>query len=396
MSVRLALALSLGLGLAFALTAAGQETIAYKLLPTVPDQTLDCDSAKHVGPIPHEGLVRLADINRDGWLDLVTGAAAPFRLQIYLNAHGRFDPKPYWESAPTSDKDHVEVVDMNGDGWLDVSGMHETYCTLYFSRAGKFPKEPDWHTGIIADTNQIQFGDFDGDGDLDILASVRKPFRGPVIYVNRNGEIEREPSIMLAPEADSETSVFGDYDLDGDLDIASMLRNRIALFENLGGGKFAAAVTLAPDYPGWTQRLYWQDIDGDRYPELFAARGTWSVRSKGFESFYLKNERGKLAREPAWRTPEMRGLHAFAFGDIDGDGDLDVAGANWVVGGGKFRGGFCLYLNDRGKLAEQPAWYTWAGKECHEIAFGDIDHDGDLDVVAAGVDGVHLFLNRLR
>jgi len=65
--------------------------------------------------------------------------------------------------------------------------------------------------------------------------------------------------------------------------------------------------------------------------------------------------------------------YSVAWGDMDGDGDLDLASGN-VEGLNK------VYRNDGGVLQDTPAWQSAASDYTVSLAWGDMDNDGDLDL----------------
>src|SRR5204863_4829934 len=73
---------------------------------------------------------------------------------------------------------------------------------------------------------------------------------------------------------------------------------------------------------------------------------------------------------------------AVAWGDFDGDGDLDLAIAGGDAAGVAYAR---VYRNDAGSFVDVGA--PLVGLLACSLAWGDLDGDGDLDLVAAGLTG---------
>ncbi|MBC8355982.1 MAG: VCBS repeat-containing protein [Planctomycetes bacterium] len=333
-----------------------------------------------------DGIARFIDFDRDGDADFLTSAPNPRRWVLFRNDGGKLAEKPMWESEETTDCDHVDVLDFNHDGWIDLAATHESHCTLYFNHSGIFNPSPDWETGIIANANQIDFGDFDRDGDFDMLMAAGDPVNGVALFENTTGTPSKIPTRKLGHTEYSETAIFADFDSDGDLDIVAGYRaGRLVAYLNSDGAFDNGMDVFNDKQSPWTQRLYWHDLDDDDQPELFCAKGPWGRDGR---SLQLVRQDGTATMKVAWQSSPQTAFHGFEFQDVDNDGDLDLIGADYG-----HSGKVSMYLNDRGKLADTPAWSIKTSGPAHEAVFADIDQDGDLDMAVGCKDQAHIYEN---
>jgi len=164
---------------------------------------------------------------------------------------------------------------------------------------------------------------------------------------------------------------WGDYDNDGDLDalvtgdhgtgpyIASVYRNDAGEFININAGLTGI----------YNSAVAWGDYDNDGDLDILAC-GRNSSNSK---TFIYRNNNGAFVQEEAG-LPDIGSDGAVAWGDYDGDGDLDVliAGA-YSCSVYNNNGGFFTGIQ-AGLPAVSNCWVDW----------GDFDNDGDLDIFVMG------------
>ena len=266
-----------------------------------------------------------------------------------------------------------------------------TRATARFTSIGPASSErcPIGRLASSQNANQIDFGDFDQDGDLDMVMAAGEPINGVAVFDNESGTPSPQVSRKLGREEYSESAIFADYDGDGDLDVIAAYREGAIVVYRNSEGQFDSGTTIFED-PGspWTQRLYWRDLDGDGLPELFCAKGPWGDQLGRSLQLAVRDDGG--APEALWSSPAETAFHGFEFGDVDGDGDADMIAADYADGGSIY-----LYRNDEGRLSSEAAWSAKTSGPAHEAVLGDIDGDGDLDLAVGCRDQAHLFENRL-
>ena len=239
--------------------------------------------------------------------------------------------------------------------------------------------------------------DYDGDGTLDILVSTYDPLGPLSLYANRGskGFEDVSEAAGVTDQLGGLNMLAADYDDDGDMDVFIMRgawlttqgKIRRSLLENQDC-RFRDVTRHAGlyDNPRPSQAAAFGDLDGDGDLDLFV--GNESDRTKDppqdHPSQLYRNEGDKTFREVAAAAGVTNDLYCkgLALGDYDNDGDLDAYLSNF--------GPNRLYRNDGGLR------FTDVASELHvqepvgrsfATWFFDVDNDGWLDLWVAAFEG---------
>ncbi len=277
--------------------------------------------------------------------------------------------------------------DLDGDGDLDLvlCGLlnDESPVTLvYENQGGTLAARTSTLPGVsTVARDAIALGDYDGDGDLDVaLAGLSAA--GPVagVYAN-DGDWnfwQREDLVGVA----SGSVAWGDYDCDGDLDLVLTGVSEAGLISMLYKNEPLGA--LSPDSSTYMTGLGagsadWADWDGDGDYDLLL---TGSDGTNARVIFYENDPVGTLTDDGTHGLPGVT-LADAAWGDYDHDGDLDLAYTGCTQYGGPDIAR--VYANNgTGVLTEIVEVLEVYRSSC---AWGDYDDDGDLDVAFCGTSG---------
>ena len=291
------------------------------------------------------------------------------------------------------------VADFNQDGWPDIFLLGgDSSDALYINNQdGTFTDQTaDWGLGLIHRGHGAAAGDFDGDGWMDLYVTsggdttgVDLPGHNLLYHNNGDGTFSDVATAAgvnqtSATDADATSAAFGDYDLDGDLDLFVCTTDSVGLtdgnrlFRNNGDGTFSdvtddAGITIGMN--GFSPRFV--DTNGDRYPELLIPADYRTSR------YYVNNGDGTFtdATAQSGTSLESNGMgHAVADFNRDGLQDWFVTSV-YRDGGVLGQDGNYLYVN----LGND----TFAAPEAHGARDGgwgwgvaalDFDHDGFIDL----------------
>ncbi|WP_201987257.1 FG-GAP-like repeat-containing protein [Hymenobacter rubidus] len=342
--------------------------------------------------------VAVGDVDGDGDLDFVTANRSAGTVSVRLNnGTGSFTaPAGNPEAGVGTNPNFVVMSDVDGDGDLDLltaNYLANTVSVRLNDGTGSFtPPATTPEVGVGTAPASLAVGDVDGDGDLDLLTANNTA--GTVSVRLNNGTGSFSPSATNpnpAVGAGPFSVAVGDVDGDGDLDLltANRVSGTVSVRLNNGAGNFTAPTTNPEVGVGVEPfSVAVGDVDGDGDLDLLTAN-----RVSGTVSVRLNNGAGNFTAPTT--NPEV-GVGSLplriAVGDVDGDGDLDFVTANSNSNTVSVRlnngmGSFTVPgTNPEVSLGTAPA----------SVVLGDIDGDGDLDLLTTGASNANTVSVRLN
>lgn len=315
--------------------------------------------------------VALADIDGDGDLDVLAGGTS---LRILRNERPRAtDAGDALLASAVRDVGGIAAGDLDNDGRTDLLVLTGGAPVLLMREAdGRFAPPLAPMRGRRGPFQSAALVDVDHDGDLDVIAG------GASSVLLRNNGNRRFTEITMDARLQEARGVLAiapiDFDNRRDVDLVMLARaTPLMVFRNLRTGAFenVGASVGAPGAAEYTS-LAVGDVNKDGFTDLLLGRAdrpavwAWSERAGRYRTMDA--------------PPATRGASAAQLFDYDNDGLLDM----FVVADGPR-----ILRNVGATMEEHAAAFaavraSLAGRtSVAGIAAGDLDGDGDTDVVAA-------------
>ncbi|MBI1227755.1 MAG: hypothetical protein GC192_21150 [Bacteroidetes bacterium] len=288
----------------------------------------------------------------------------------------------------------IDVLVRPSDGSLDVLCIGEDLMPtqgrggeiVHITKDGKQERIIDFLDRPVQFLRQ----DFNEDGKEEYLVACFGSLVGPInsgkltMFIPMNG-IYKEKIIKEMPGAIK--AVTSDFNQDGKPDIVALFaqgREQVSLFLNKGNLEFEEKQLLEFPPVHGSNDFVLADINGDSYPDIILTNGDNGDNSPVFKPYhgvrvFLNNGKNEFSEKFFF---PVNGASRVLVRDFDVDNDLDMVVLAMYPNLAAYPQESLLYFENQGKLAFDISYFEpepsgrWVLMDA-----GDIDEDGDLDVI---------------
>jgi hypothetical protein len=355
-------------------------------------------------PSPAVAGVKLWD-RRDGRGQDVILADMRHKFILKADLSGGFERARFSSIARLPHPCRMDICDFDGDGTRDIlvanlgsfnPGDHKKGSVALIRNVdGGQARRANFLVKGLGRVADARAADLDGDGDQDVLVGVFGWHdTGQVLWLENRTRDWQRPSFVKHP-IDGRHGVINtpilDFNNDGRPDFLAQFAQEyemVVCFANKGRGFEAQIIDQAP-HPAWgSNGMELMDLDGDGDQDILLSNGDT------LDSMFLRPSHGLRWLENQgpgqWKNHELAPMYAVSgarAGDIDGDGDLDVVASAFLPQfnpNDELKGTglpSLMWFEQTSPKTFKP-WVIERLKAFHPtLELGDIDADGDIDIV---------------
>lgn len=233
------------------------------------------------------------------------------------------------QTCPNCGDNAFYHADFNNDGYEDLAyiqdlpeGGNPTFVVKFSNQNGTYSSGVDYtvplYDGSEDSIAQLALGDFFHDGSIDIVAFTWESGKAYIYRNNGKGVFTLSGSIQFAPGGGTTNTVsitVGDFNRDGNLDLALITNQQLYIWAGDGKGGFTAG--LSQSVQGI--QIAMGDFDGDGNADLLIYNDPASIASA---YVYYGDGTGHFPDSIQLSLPQ--GAPAFSAGDVNSDGKSDV------------------------------------------------------------------------
>ncbi len=322
--------------------------------------------------------ITIGDFNNDSRLDVAVANQWSDNLGVFVGyGNGSFSSESIYSTGIGSNPWSVAAGDLNDDGHSDiaVANWGTNNVDLYIGYGnGSFSTQQTISTAYPSNPYSVAVGDFNDDGRLDITVVNLGSNNIGIFLGDGNGTFSSQTTYNAVAGSQPWSIAVGDFNNDNQVDIvvANSGTNNIGVCLGYGDGTFASQTIFSTGSNSYPAAVAVGDFNNDNRLDIAVANsGTNNV------GIFLGYGNGTFARQATYSTGSGSVPYSIAVGDFNNDSRLDIVVANYYACN---IGVFLGYGN--GTFFSQTAYSTIKGTGPTDVVVGDLNNDGQLDIVA--------------
>ncbi|CAF1367328.1 unnamed protein product, partial [Adineta steineri] len=329
----------------------------------------------------------VSDLNNDDKLDIIVANHGTNNVGIFFGyGNGSFEEQFIISTGYESQPYSVAVHDLNNDTFMDIvvacSGLNTIDVLLGFGN-GSFTIPYKYSTNVNSFPLSLVIGDFDDDTQLDIAVANYQSESVGVFFGYGNGYFTDQLIFFSVKYNFNPYAIAaGDFNGDDRLDIAVVNYdyNYVDIVLTYRNYTFLNQNTYSTGIPSGPVSVAVADFNNDKQLDIVVANyGTNNI------GIFLGYGTGAFLTQITYSTGDNSQPIAVTIGDFNNDKQLDIVVAN---SGTNNIGIFLGYSNST--FSSQTTYSTGDGSTPYDVAVGDFNNDGLLDIAVANYWGFNI------
>ncbi|CAF4176589.1 unnamed protein product, partial [Adineta steineri] len=331
--------------------------------------------------------VAVDDLNNDTYMDIVVACSSLNTINVLLGfGNGSFTIPYKYSTNNNSFPLSIVIGDFDNDTQLDiaVANYQSESVGIFFGYGNGFFTDQMIFFSVTYNFNpySIATGDFNGDNRLDIAVVNYDYNYVDIVLTYRNYSFLSQNTYSTGTQSSPYSVAVADFNNDKQLDIvvANDGANNIGIFFGYGNGTFSTQMTYSTGDNSQPFSVTIGDFNNDQQLDIVVANSRTSNIG-----IFLSYGNGTFSSQTTYSTGSNSGPVDIAAGDFNNDGQLDIAVVNYY---GFNIGIFLGYGN--GTFSSQQTYPTGYQSYPRSIAIGDFNNDSGLDIIVVNYLGSNM------
>ena len=321
--------------------------------------------------------ITVSHVDNDNEVDLIIADSDNDRVHILLGTgDGTFFGLETYDAMPKSRPCSIVVADINKDNRSDVlvanyGSSSVLVLSVYSSKPSVRPT--NYFLGRESTPNSVAISDFNNDGYLDIVTNAPQGYGILLFTGSVNETFFREKTYATGNGSIPNHISVGDLNNDNRMDIvtANFGSNSVGVLLGQDNGIFASVMTYPSPIDARPRGTSLGDVNNDKRLDIIVANS-----DKGSVGVLLGHGDGTFSAMAIYSTGQYSRPYSVAVGDIDHDGQLDIVVPTFDLD----RIGI-LFGHGDGTFEEVTHYETGSSSYPISIALADLNADSHLDII---------------